>query len=162
MQSAKDTFYIALRDRLAKVNATRTTTVRGQTRPAVVVDENEIPDREADQGVFHLKWGQRTTDRSGALPLDILECEISYSARGGDALSVLARGRQMDAMDAELSAMLHPPLAQKMQFDATGSSPMQTNIFWCEEGQRALTVKDDTLTRVVRVAVMSYREGGER
>ena len=58
MQSAKDSFYVALRDRLAALNPQRTVFLNGVTRPAVIVVENEYitaagPLPEA----FYLGWG---------------------------------------------------------------------------------------------------------
>ena len=41
MQSAKDSFYIALRGRLAALNPQRAVFLDGATRPAIVVCENE-------------------------------------------------------------------------------------------------------------------------
>ena len=41
MQSAKDSFYSALRDRLAVVNPGRSVTLQGVARPAIFVAENE-------------------------------------------------------------------------------------------------------------------------
>ena len=45
MQSAKDTFYVTLRDRLAALNPARTVVVRGMVRPGVLVEENELARR---------------------------------------------------------------------------------------------------------------------
>ena len=41
MQSAKDSFYVSLRDRLAQYDPQRTATIDGVTRPAIAVVENE-------------------------------------------------------------------------------------------------------------------------
>ena len=43
MQPTKDSFYIALRDRLVAVDPNRTVTLDGATRPAIAVMENEPP-----------------------------------------------------------------------------------------------------------------------
>ncbi len=42
MQDARDTFYVALRGRLAAINPDRTIVVRGQVRPGILVEENEL------------------------------------------------------------------------------------------------------------------------
>src|SRR5664279_746773 len=43
MQPTKDSFYVALRDRLVVVDPNRTVTLDGATRPAIAVLENEPP-----------------------------------------------------------------------------------------------------------------------
>lgn len=161
MQNAKDTFYVTLRDRLAAVNASRTVSVRGQVRPAVVVDENEMPERDADAGVFHLQWGDVSTERAGAVLLDAMECRIVFRASGANALSTLTRGREMSAMQAELDAMLLPAWAVKKRFSEDGAVAMGTNVFWCEVGERVVKVKEALLEATAVVTVMAYREEGE-
>jgi len=55
MQNIKDSFFIAIRDRLATLNPQRTVLVQGVSRPAILVIENEISaaaPREAN--VFYL------------------------------------------------------------------------------------------------------------
>ena len=42
MQNIKDSFFIAIRDRLAALNPQRTVTIQGGSRPAILVIENEI------------------------------------------------------------------------------------------------------------------------
>ena len=42
MQPTKDSFYIALRDRLAALNPARVISLGGQQRPAILVPENEV------------------------------------------------------------------------------------------------------------------------
>ena len=43
MQAAKDSFYMALRERLAALNPARTMVIDGVTVPAIVVRENMEP-----------------------------------------------------------------------------------------------------------------------
>ena len=161
MQNMMDTFYVTLRDRLATVNAGRVVAVRGQVRPAVVVDENEMPERGLDAGVFHLQWGERKTDRSGALPMQMAECVIAFRSSGADAQSTLTRGREMNAMCAELDAILLPVVALKKSFSESGAVVMATNVFWCEQGERVVKSKGELLETTATVLVMSYAEEGE-
>jgi len=54
MQAAKDSFYMALRTRLAALNPTRTMVIDGVTVPAIVARENMEPRyNEAVPGVFY-------------------------------------------------------------------------------------------------------------
>ena len=58
MQFAKDSFYMALRDRLASLNPQRTVTVNGVSRPAVIVAENEVVvPVEPLPDTFYIEWG---------------------------------------------------------------------------------------------------------
>ena len=49
MQDARDTFFVALRTRLAAINPERTIVLRGQIRPGVLVEENELSSATAQQ-----------------------------------------------------------------------------------------------------------------
>jgi len=42
MENAKNSFYIALRDRIGQGNPSRTIFVRGVSRPAVLLEDNEL------------------------------------------------------------------------------------------------------------------------
>lgn len=161
MQNMMDTFYVTLRDRLEAVNPERVVAVRGQVRPAVVVDENEMPERAVDAGVFHVQWGARETDRSGTIPLETARCVITFRSSGANAQSTLTRGREMNAMCAELDAMLLPSVAVKKTFSDGDAVEMAMNIFWCEQGERVMKVKGELLEMTATVLVMAYLEEGE-
>jgi len=154
MQNAKDTFYLALRDRLATRSPTRTYIVRGQTRPAVIVEENELPTVEIPEGVYRLRWTKRSSDPQQPLVLDTTLCEIRYRA----AAHALDRGREIDAMDLDLDAILQPRSIAKRSFSATGAVTLETNIFWQETEARTTTKDGD---RLAIVAVSAYREEGD-
>jgi len=154
MQNAKDTFYLALRDRLATRNPARTCIVRGQTRPAVLVEENELSIVEIPEGVYRLRWTKRSTDPQQPMPLDIALCEIRYRT----APYELDRGREIDAMDLDLDAILQPRSIAKRSFSTTGVVTLETNIFWQETEARTTTKDGD---RLAVVAVSAYREEGD-
>ena len=52
MQNAKDSFYMALRTRLASINPERTVLLRGTVRPAILVEEAEAPFSQLPSDVF--------------------------------------------------------------------------------------------------------------
>src|SRR5437763_10731285 len=115
MQTIKDSFYIALRDRLAALNPARTVTVLGVTRPAVLVIENELADSAPLlPEAFYLSWGScdsaSGTERLDS-PLLQLACEITYWTQGSDDLSGQDRGRTLAQLDSELLAIATPPRA---------------------------------------------------
>ncbi|MDE3162438.1 MAG: hypothetical protein KGL64_04180, partial [Acidobacteriota bacterium] len=56
MQNAKDSFYMALRTRLAAINPNRTILLRGALRPGIFVEEAEAPYAQLPNDVFVLRW----------------------------------------------------------------------------------------------------------
>jgi hypothetical protein len=56
MQNAKDSFYLALRTRLASFNPERTVLLRGALRPGILVEEAEAPFAQPLSDTFILRW----------------------------------------------------------------------------------------------------------
>ena len=163
MQHAKDTFYITLRDRIAALNPARTVLVRGVSRPAVLVEENELPSAHEQPGTFRLRWTNLTVDPRSDQPLATLRCEIHYATAGNSANGGMDRGRLLAAIDAELAAALNatPQRAAKTSYAANGATTMQTNIFWNNVVFNAAETNAERLERVATVEVFSYQEAGE-
>lgn len=132
MQFAKDSFYIALRERLASLNPQRTVTLNGATRPAVIVAENElvIP-VEPLADAFYLEWGAaRMVDReAGSRALMEMECVISHHTLGTSESGV-DRGRTLAALDTELMNICQPQRTAKRDFTQNPSADLGTSIFW--------------------------------
>jgi len=84
MQFAKDSFYMALRERLASSNPQRTVTLNGATRPAVVVAENElvIP-VEPLPDAFYIEWGAAQAVETGTRNRNGLHDFSSHLWNGG-------------------------------------------------------------------------------
>ena len=163
MQHAKDTFYITLRDRIAALNPARTVLVRGVSRPAVLVEENELPSAYEQLGTFRLRWTDLNVDPRSNQPLATMRCEIRYATAGNSSSGGMDRGRLLAAMDAELASALNdaPQRAAKTNYSASGATSMQTNIFWNNAVFNAAETKDDQLQRVATIEVFSYQEAGE-
>ena len=118
MQFTKDSFYMALQQRLAAVNPQRTITLSGATRPAVVVAENELvipivplPD------AFYIEWGaaQLAARQTGSRELMEMECVISYHTFG-TVESGVDRGRTLGALDTELLSICQPQHTAKRDY----------------------------------------------
>lgn len=167
MQNAKDTFYLTLQQRLTAINPARTTVIRSQRRPGTLVTENEMPAAQVPVDCFRLAWTALSIDRTGALPLATLQCEIAYATDGTHAFAGMDRGRALAAMDAELAAALAqaPQSAPKLNCTATdsGSAPvaMQTSIFWAAPAFGPVKTTGERLERTVTVDVFAYQEAGE-
>lgn len=165
MQNAKDTFYTALRDRLATLNPARTIAVRGVTRPGVLVEENELVSGVTPADIFRLRWTGLKIDSEGPLPLATLTCEIHYATDGDAEDGGMDRGRLLAAMDAELSSALTatPQGAAKMSYTSTAApAALATNIFWSSPAFNSVTITGKRIERVATVDVFCYQEAGER
>ena len=161
MQSAKDTFYITLRDRLAAFNPSRTIVVRGAVRPALVVSENELVAAVSPVESFVLSWADTAIDMSEPLPLHTMLCDIAYTTRGTTETLGMDRGRVLDAMDRELRSILQPAFAAKQNFDASPTETLGTIVFWSEPKFGAAEAKDGQIARTVQVGVYALQEAGD-
>ncbi len=82
MQAAKDSFYMALRSRLAALDPTRTMVIDGVTVPAIVVRENMEPRfGEVQPGAFYLDFGDILIAES-TRPMLGVDCHIWYATQG--------------------------------------------------------------------------------
>jgi len=168
MQAARDTFYVALRGRLAAINPGRTIVLRGQVRPGILVEENELPTAFQPVDAFSIRWTSTRVDTAGPLPLLAMECQISYATDGNASNGGMDRGRLLAAMDGELLAALNqtPHSAPKMNYSGvagTGAAPvpMATSIFWSQPTFAPATAVGERIERSATVQVFSYQEAGE-
>lgn len=162
MQNAQNTFYIALRDRLAALNPNRTIYLRGVTRPGILVEGNEFVVAQRPSDVFVLRWVGLHSDPYLSDVLVQMKCEISYMTEGTAGNLGMDRGAMLTEMDVELMSMLQPNTAQKANYGPIPNIPMETQIFWSEVTFQPLQVERDRLSRVAMVSVFSYLEVGEQ
>lgn len=162
MQNAKDTFFLALRDRLAALNPARQVVIRGQSRPALVVGENEFSSPFDWRDTFRMRWTELAL-AEGPLPLATLRCEFYYSTSGSAGNGGMDRGRLLAAMDAELAAIVNtaPHRALKQQF-GNEDAAVRTNVFWSDLAFAPVTINGELLERSATVDVYAYQEAGER
>jgi hypothetical protein len=167
-QSAKDTFYSTVRDRIAAGNASRTIVVRGVLRPAVLVVENEAPGASVDgiapAETFCLRWLDLAIDTHAAGSLIKLGCEVRYASDGSLGAAALDRGRALAAMDAELANALTIFPMNALAFTAAenpgGGATAQTltgeSIFWSEPVFGPLKTRGERLERAATLEVFAY------
>ena len=123
MQAAKDSFYMALRARLAALNPARTLVIDGVTVPAIVVRENMEPRfGEAQPGVFYLDFGDILIAES-TRPMLGVDCHIWYASEGSGGTGV-DRGRMLAEMDAELLGICDPPHTEMLDYSQTPSADL--------------------------------------
>ena len=161
MQNAKDSFYMALRTRLATIDPGRTILLRGAERPGILVEEAEAPFSQFPNDVFVLRWLGMATDMDLSSTMVAEQCEIVYQTCGTQSFGGLDRGRALSTMDEELMAMLQPFYTPKLNYAATPVATMLTNVFWDEPMFTPIVIQRDQLSRSASVMVYSYQEEGE-
>ena len=161
MENAKDTFYMALRNRLAAVNPQRVMVLRAAQRPGILVEEAEAPVAQLPGDVFVLRWTVLNSDMQLPSLLMQMDCEIHYTTSGTQNNAGLDRGRALAEMDAEVVAILTPTSVQKMNYTQTPAAGMDTMVFWTPPQFLPVTTTRDRLTRVAKVTVFAYQEAGE-
>jgi hypothetical protein len=146
VQFAKDSFYIAMRERLVEVNPERAVVVDGVVRPAVVVKENQAGDLTGMDQVFRLAWGECAS--VGGSDLMKIRCTIEYATRGVDGTGG-DRGRTLAALDRELMAIAQPPRTAKKNYAMVPATSLGTMVFWTE---LEFTAPKDEAGRMSRTA----------
>lgn len=151
MQQTKDTFYMALRERLAAVNPERTVVVDGVVRPAIAVEENEAGRVE---DAFRLTWGacSRVGGGSGLMKVD---CTVRYATRGVDGTTG-DRGRELARLDGELRVASEPPRAMKTDYGAIPAKSDGTVVFWTEFEFGAPQDEAGTIEREAKTTVYFF------
>lgn len=130
MQAAKDSFYMALRSRLAALDPTRTVAIDGVTIPGILVRENMEPRfNEATTGVFYVDWGEVLIAES-TRPMLGLDCSIWYASEGTSGGTGVDRGRMLSEMDAELLTICDPPHTEMIDYSQTPGADLGAGIFW--------------------------------
>lgn len=138
MQFAKDSFFLALQQRLAALNPAQTVTINGATVPAILVVENLPPSSaEPQPNTFYIEWGPADVIDGGAgnnalMSLDVV---ISYYSLGS-VQSMVDRGRMLAQLDDELLSICQPPNTEKRDYTQSPSADLGTSVFW---GQPSFT-----------------------
>jgi len=159
MQPTKDTFYIALRDRLVAVDPARTVTLDGATRPAIAVIENEPPTgAPLFCDCFYLHWGNTRLAPLSVGSLMAMDCTISYCTKGSVQNGNLDRGRDLAGLDNDLLAICSPPQAAKSDYSSGSPVPLGSTIFWTQPVLNAAKSTPPYVGRDVTVTVFFYPE----
>ena len=161
MQNAKDSFYMALRNRLAAFNPERTIMLRGAMRPGILVEEAEAPFNQLPTDVFVLRWLGMGVEVDLGSTMAAEECEILYQTCGCQTFGGLDRGRALSEMNEELVAILQPFWTPKLSYTATPPAALLTQVFWDEPIFTPSVTQRDRVSRSAKVMVYSYQEPGE-
>jgi len=158
MQNARDTFYVALRNRLGALNPARTIMMRAVTRPGMYVQDAEASMAQPILDAFALSWTGLAADHQLPAILAQMTCEIQYATAGTQANAGLDRGRALEQMDYELLRLLYPYAAQKMNYTQMPAAPMEPMVFWSEPEFGPAVSLRDRLSRTVKVTVFAFQE----
>jgi hypothetical protein len=155
MQFAKDTFYVALRNRLATVNPARTVAIEGVVRPAVVMAQNE-GSLATIENAFVLSWGEAAFVGNGT-KLMKMTCNIDYATSGATD-SGDDRGRVLGTLDAELLQSSLPPRAQKTDYTKIPPASLGTMMFWTDLEFGATKDEAGRISRTAKVTMYFFSE----
>jgi hypothetical protein len=161
MQSAKDSFYVALRDRLAALDPTRTVTLDGATRPAVVVTENaSLSAAPPLPEAFYLTWlGAARAGGAGAKrPQMRLEAKIEYHTSGTEALAGVDRGRSLASLDLELARILSPHFTAKKDHTLDPATDLGSVVLWSPPAFEPAETRGAAMHRSVKLAMFFWPE----
>jgi len=162
MQYAKDSFYMALRGRLAVVNPLRTVTLFGIVRPAVVVAENEPGTADVPLSeVFYLRFGAVqpvVMEQAAKRPMLALNCEIAYRTDGTAGNNNVDRGRLLAALDLELLQISAPPWIEKQDYTVTPSVDLGTRLLWQRPQFAAMEEVGNELRRQANITIFFFPE----
>jgi hypothetical protein len=162
MQNTKDSFYAALRDRMAAQFPTQTMTIGDEVRPAILVTENEIQSAAPEpSGVFYLRYGVAgaADGSAGAKPLLKMAVEVAYSSSGSDELSFQDRGRELAKLDDILLAIATPPRSALRDVSQSPVLDLGAQIFWTRPELGEVKESKGELHRVASLNVFWFAEG---
>ena len=143
MQFAKDSFFLALQERLAALSPARTVTINGANVPAVVVMENLAPTFQKPlANTFYIEWGDAevVSAWNGGAILS-MGVEISYFS-AGSVTSMVDRGRMLGQLDRELLSICHPANTEKRDYTQSPSADLGTRVSWNQPSFKAEAEED--------------------
>lgn len=131
IQAAKDSLYVALRDRLQTLNPNRIAQIGGTTRIAIAMEA--ALQSEADKtipGVFYLSFGQDETVANAAAPGSAMvkvHCAVRYTMA---TLPNTHLEADLSQMDAELLAAMIPTSTALSDYAQTKVTALGDRVFW--------------------------------
>jgi hypothetical protein len=156
MQSAKDSLYVALRDRLAALDPARVVFLDGALRPAVIVCENEpVTAAPPLPSAFYLIWGAvaAVPASSARRPMLRLEATVQYRTSGTADLLSVDRGRSLGALDLELAQILAPHNTAKKDYTQSPPVDLGSMLTWTAPEFAPAEARDGGLLRTIRFTV---------
>jgi hypothetical protein len=149
MQVVKDSFFIALRDRLANSET-------GGDAPRLIACENDRCAWLAEADTFYLRWKGEVE-----LPVDAqragwraLQCEIGYRTLGTEVCSGEDRGRKLSALDAQLLAAAAARKSELLDCEEDLPTALGAVILWTGPALKSAEDKLNGLQRLAQLSVL--------
>ena len=141
MQQVKDSFYMALRDRLCAANMADAIDL--------VVVENSREMWLGEPGKIYLRWSEEPKVPIDALAAGwhALHCEMGYRVAGSDVANGEDRGRQLAVLDRLLGSVIEPRKTRLLDFSQTPAADLSKFILWAKP---ALDVVKETAADIQR------------
>ena len=131
IQAAKDSLYVALRDRLQSINPNRIAQIGGTTRIAIAMEAALQSDADKTiPGVFYLSFGQEEAVANAAAPGSAMvkvHCAVRYTVR---TLPNTHLEADLSQMDAELLAAMMPTSTALSDYARTNVAALGDRVFW--------------------------------
>lgn len=139
----------------------QTVVVGDETRPAILVADNEMQSAAPEQsGAFYLRFGTvaAAEGSAGAKPLMKMQCEIAYSAAGTEELSFQDRGRELAKLDSMLLAIAAPPRGALKDYSQSPAAELGALIFWTRPELGEVKESGRLLKRVAALDILWFAE----
>jgi hypothetical protein len=153
MEAVKDSFYVALRDRLANAQAGDAAAV------SLFVCENARYAWLAYPDTLYLRWTGEAKLPVGAQCAGwrTLQCEIGYRTQGSELNSNEDRGRRLTALDEQLLAIISPRKAPLLDCKQDPPLPLDGVLFWTAPELEDAQEKLNGIQRTTKLSVL-WRE----
>jgi hypothetical protein len=154
MQAVKDSFYMALRQRLAQSYPART--MGDANQPALLVCENECEPWLPANDILYLRWtaSEKLPADASAAGWNALQCEIEYQTAGTETANGEDRGRALAELDAELHAILEPRQTALLDYSQTPPSALNATLLWTHATLDDARDTGGVIQRTARVSVL--------
>lgn len=154
MQAVKDSFYMALRQRLAQSFPART--MGDANQPALVVCENVCEPLVPANDVFCLRW---TADEQ--LPADALDagwralrCDVTYRTSGTESANGEDRGRTLSQLDFEFQSIVEPPQTALLDYAQDPPAARNATLLWTKATLDLANDSGGVVQRTARLSVL--------
>ncbi|MDT8068673.1 MAG: hypothetical protein ROO76_10975 [Terriglobia bacterium] len=154
MQAVKDSFYMALRQRLAQSYPTRS---MGDTnQPALIVCENVSQSWVPANDVFYLRWtsDEKLSPDASAAGWRAQQCEITYGTAGSESANGEDRGRSLAELDAELHSILEPRQTALLDYTQEPPAMLSGTVLWTHATLDDAKDTGGVIQRTARLSVL--------
>lgn len=154
MQAVKDSFYMALRRRLAQSYPQRT--MGDANQPALVVCENVCEPWLPANDILYLRWtgDEKLPADAAAAGWRALNCEIAFGSAGTESANGEDRGRAVDELEAELRSILEPHQTALLDYAEDPPATLNATLLWTHATLDDAKDTGAVIHRIARLSVL--------